>query len=351
MLLLKRVDFVWFVTGTSYVICFHKFLEDLMEYRQLGKYGVKVSEVALGSWLTYGGATEAQIAEQCIDKAYDLGINFFDTANVYANGESEKVVGKSLAKYRRESYFLATKVFFPMGDGPNDRGLSRKHIIEQCNLSLKRLGVDYIDLYQCHRYDPSVPLLETLTALDDLAQQGKILYAGVSEWSGEQIGNAADLIREYQLHPLVSNQPYYNMLGRNIEKEVIPVSEREGLGQVIFSPLAQGVLTGKYKPGQRPAEGTRAADPRQNMFMNGGRLDDDVLGRVQQIVTIAESLGMSMSQLALAWILRQKNVSSVIIGASKPSQVVDNTAASGKTLSPDVLAKIDHILAGVPSPR
>jgi len=189
-----------------------------MEYRQLGKYGVKVSEVALGSWLTYGGATEAQVAETCIDKAYELGINFFDTANVYANGESERVVGKSLAKYRRESYFLATKVFFPMGDGPNDRGLSRKHIFEQCHLSLKRLGVEYIDLYQCHRYDPSVPLIETLTALDDLAQQGKILYAGVSEWSGEQISRASDLTRENRLHPLVSNQPYYNMLGRNIEK-------------------------------------------------------------------------------------------------------------------------------------
>ena len=238
-----------------------------------------------------------------------------------------------------------------MGDGPNDRGLSRKHIFEQCHLSLKRLGVEYIDLYQCHRYDPSVPLIETLTALDDLAQQGKILYAGVSEWSGEQISRASDLTRENRLHPLVSNQPYYNMLGRNIEKEVIPVSEREGLGQVVFSPLAQGVLTGKYKPHEKPAEGTRASDPRQNMFMNGGRLDDDVLERVQKLVLVAQRLDLSMSQLALAWILRQKNVSSVIIGASKPAQVEDNASASGKTLPDDILTQIDSILSGVPSPR
>jgi aryl-alcohol dehydrogenase-like predicted oxidoreductase len=326
-------------------------VEEFMEYRQLGKYGVKVSEVSLGSWLTYGGATEAQVAESCIDKAYELGINFFDTANVYANGESEKVVGKSLAKYSRESYFLATKVFFPMGSGPNDRGLSRKHIFEQCHLSLKRLGVDYIDLYQCHRWDPSVPLLETLTALDDLARQGKILYAGVSEWSGLQLSEAANMVREYKFHPIVSNQPYYNMIGRNIEKEVIPVSEREGIGQVIFSPLAQGLLTGKYKPGHQPESGTRAADPKQNMFMNNGKLDDAILDKIQNLVPIAKSLNLSMSQLALAWILRQKNVSSVIIGASKPSQVEGNAAASGKIISPDVLAKIDSVLEGTPSLR
>ena len=223
-----------------------------MQYRHLGKYGVKVSEVALGSWLTYGGATEDEAARACIEKAYDLGINFFDTANVYARGKSEEVVGKSLAAYPRDSYFLATKVFFPMGDGPNDRGLSRKHIFEQCHLSLKRLGTDYIDLYQCHRYDTATPLEETLVALDDLARQGKILYAGVSEWSAGQIAHAVDYIRGAGLHPLVSNQPYYNMIGRGIEKEVIPLCEREGIGQVVFSPLAQGVLTGKYKPGQAP---------------------------------------------------------------------------------------------------
>ena len=322
-----------------------------MQYRHLGKYGVKVSEVSLGSWLTYGGATEDEAARACIEKAYDLGINFFDTANVYARGKSEEVVGRSLAAYPRDSYFLATKVFFPMGDGPNDRGLSRKHIFEQCHLSLKRLGTDYIDLYQCHRYDTETPLEETLVALDDLARQGKILYAGVSEWSAGQIAHAVDLVRGAGLHPLVSNPPYYNMIGRGIEKEVIPLCEREGIGQVVFSPLAQGVLTGKYRPGQPPPEGSRAADPGQNMFMNGGKLDDDVLVKVQKLGEIAGGAGLSMAQLALAWCLRQRNVSSVIIGASRPAQVEDNAGAAGKTLSADVLAAIDETLAGTPSPR
>ena len=322
-----------------------------MHYRHLGKYGVKVSEVALGSWLTYGGATEDEAARACIEKAYDLGINFFDTANVYARGKSEEVVGRSLASYPRASYFLATKVFFPMGDGPNDRGLSRKHIFEQCHLSLKRLGTDYIDLYQCHRYDTETPLEETLVALDDLARQGKILYAGVSEWSAGQIAHAVDYIRGASLHPLVSNQPYYNMIGRGIEKEVIPLCEREGIGQVVFSPLAQGVLTGKYKPGQPPPEGSRAADPGQNMFMNGGKMDDDVLVKVEKLGEIAQGAGLSVAQLALAWCLRQRNVSSVIIGASRPAQVEDNAGAAGKALPADVLAAIDETLEGTPSPR
>jgi len=316
-----------------------------VNYRHLGKYGVKVSEVALGSWLTYGGATEDEAARQCIEKAYDLGINFFDTANVYAAGKSEEVVGRSLAPYPRESYFLATKVYFPMGGGPNDRGLSRKHIFEQCHASLKRLGADYIDLYQCHRYDTETPLEETLLALDDLTRQGKILYYGVSEWSAGQIAHAVDYIRGAGLHPIVSNQPSYNMLGRGIEKEVIPLCEREGIGQVVFSPLAQGVLTGKYKPGQPLPEGSRAADPKQNMFMGGGRLDDAVLEKVQKLAPIAQEAGLSMAQLALVWCLRQKNVSSVIIGASRPSQVEDNAAASGKTLTPDALKAIDETLA------
>ena len=322
-----------------------------MNYRHLGKYGVKVSEVSLGSWLTYGGATEDAAAQACIEKAYDLGINFFDTANAYARGKSEEVVGRSLAAYPRDSFFLATKVYFPMGDGPNDRGLSRKHIFEQCHLSLKRLGTDYIDLYQCHRYDAETPLEETLVALDDLARQGKILYAGVSEWSAAQITEAADYIRAAGLHPLASNQPYYSMIGRGIENEVIPVCEREGLGQVVFSPLAQGILTGKYKPGQAPPEGSRAADPSQNAFMNGGKLDDDMLVKVEKLGEIAQGAGMSMAQMALAWCLRQPNVSSVIIGASRPAQVEDNAGASGKTLSADVLAAIDQTLAGTPSPR
>lgn len=315
-----------------------------MHYRHLGKYGVRVSEVALGSWLTYGGATENETATRCIEKAYDLGINFFDTANGYARGKSEEVVGRALAAYPRESYFLATKVYFPMGDGPNDRGLSRKHIFEQCHASLKRLGMDYLDLYQCHRYDTETPLEETLMALDDLARQGKILYAGVSQWSAGQIAHAADHCRSAGLHPLVSNQPYYNMLGRDIEKEVIPVCEREGLGQVVYSPLAQGILSGKYKPGEPLPEGSRAADPEQNMFLDGGRLDQALLTKVQKLGPIAEQAGLSRTQLALAWCLRQRNVSSVIIGASRPEQVEDNAGASGVVLSAEVLAAIDAAL-------
>ncbi len=315
-----------------------------MEYRHLGKYGVRVSEVALGSWLTYGGATEDDTATRCIEKAYDLGINFFDTANGYGRGKSEEVVGKALSAYPRESYFLATKVFFPMGDGPNDRGLSRKHIFEQCHASLKRLNMDYMDLYQCHRYDSETPLEETLMALDDLARQGKILYAGVSQWSAGQIAHAADHCRSAGLHPLVSNQPYYNMLGREIENEVIPVCEREGLGQVVYSPLAQGLLSGKYKPGAALPEGSRAADPGQNMFLNGGKLDQDTLVKVAKLGPIAAAAGLSMTQLALAWCLRQRNVSSVIIGASRPEQVEDNAGASGVVLSAEVLAAIDAAL-------
>jgi aryl-alcohol dehydrogenase-like predicted oxidoreductase len=325
-----------------------------MQYRHLGKWGVKVSEVALGSWLTYGNATEAEKAHACIHRAYELGVNFFDTANAYARGESEKAVGRALAAFPRDSYFLATKVFFPMGEGPNDWGLSRKHVFEQCHASLKRLGTDYIDLYQCHRYDRETPLEETLATLDDLTRQGKILYYGVSEWSAGEIAHAVDLVRGAGLRPIVSNQPQYSLLARGIEREVIPLCEREGIGQVVFSPLAQGVLTGKYKPGQPPPEGSRASDPRQNQFLKSGVLDahvhdrihvdDALLERVQRLAPLAEEAGLTMSQLALAWCLRQKNVSSVIIGASRPSQVEDNVAASGKTLGHDLLARIDEAL-------
>lgn len=316
-----------------------------MEYRNLGKAGVKVSEVGLGSWLTYGGATEDDMAVQCVHRAYAQGINFFDTANVYARGDSEKIVGKALAAFPRDSYVLATKVFFPMGDGPNDRGLSRKHIMEQCHLSLKRLGTDYIDLYQCHRYDPSVPLEETLRALDDLVTQGKVLYVGVSEWSAQNIQDALEIADKRNLDRIVSNQPFYNMLGRGLEKEVLPLCEKEGIGQVVFSPLAQGVLTGKYKPGHAPEEGTRAADPRQNMFMEGrGNMNPETLEKVQKLKPLAEREGLTMPQFALAWCLRQPMVSSVIIGASRPSQVNDNAAAAGKKLSDETLQEIDEIL-------
>jgi aryl-alcohol dehydrogenase-like predicted oxidoreductase len=238
-----------------------------MEYRRLGGSGVKVSEISLGSWLTYGGSVAEQQATACIHRAYDLGINFFDTANVYVRGAAEEIVGNALKGFKRDSYFLATKVYFPMGVGPNDRGLSRKHIMEQCHASLKRLGVDYVDLYQCHRYDEGTPLEETLRALDDLVRQGKVLYVGVSEWTADQIADALRLAKEMNLDRIVSNQPRYNMIQRQIEAEVVPLSEREGVGQVVFSPLAQGVLTGKYRPGEAPEGGTRAADPESSRFM------------------------------------------------------------------------------------
>ncbi|HEY3328993.1 MAG TPA: aldo/keto reductase family protein [Capsulimonadaceae bacterium] len=325
-----------------------------MNYRQVGKHGVKVSEIGLGSWLTYGGATENGVAEACIDRAYELGVNFFDTANAYAGGEAERVMGKALAKYDRSSYVVATKVFFPIGSGPNDHGLSRKHLFEQCHASLKRLDADYIDLYQCHRFDSDTPVEETLTALDDLCRQGKILYYGVSEWSAPQIASAVDTVRARGLHPIVSNQPQYNMLARSIDDDVLPLCEKEGIGQVCFSPLAQGVLTGKYKPGQPPPAGSRAADPKQNPFLERGVLDayvrdqivanDAMLERVQRLVPLAAEAGLTMPQMALAWCLRKKIVASVIVGASRPEQVDANVAASGIKLPQDLLAAIEKVL-------
>ncbi|MFN6483960.1 MULTISPECIES: aldo/keto reductase family protein [unclassified Nostoc] len=315
-----------------------------MEYRQLGKHGIRVSEICLGSWLTYGGATAEDTAGECIEQAYNLGINFFDTANVYAGGEAEKIVGKVLRQYPRESYILASKVYFPMGNGPNDRGLSRKHILEQCDASLKRLGLDYIDLYQAHRYDPTVPLAETLMAFDHLVKQGKILYYGVSEWSAGQLAHATDLTRLANLALIASDQPRYNMLDRTIEKEVLPLCRREGIGIINYSPLAQGLLTGKYKPGQSLPQGSRASDPKQNMFLNNGKLDQQQLLKVQRLLPIAEQEGLSLSQLALAWCLRNPEISSVIIGASKPAQVEENVSASGKQLSPATIQHIEEVL-------
>jgi len=314
-----------------------------MQYRNLGKWGVKVSEVSLGSWLTFGHATDEETAAQCIHRAYELGINLFDTANVYARGRAEEVMGKALKAFRRDSYVLATKVWGPMGEGPNDRGLSRKHIFEQCHASLKRLGTDYIDLYQCHRYDANTPLEETIRAMGDLIRQGKILYWGVSEWSASQILDAVHLCQQMNIDPPVSNQPHYNMLGREIEKEVLPMCERVGMGNIVYSPLAQGVLTGKYQPGSPPPPDTRAADESSNMFMRW-LMSDEVLTKVQKLRPIAERNGLSMAQLALAWCLRQPMVSSVIIGARKVSQIEDNVKASGIQLSPEDLRDIDIAL-------
>jgi aryl-alcohol dehydrogenase-like predicted oxidoreductase len=317
-----------------------------VNYRRLGRSGVKVSEISLGSWLTYGGSVAEERAQACIHKAYELGINFFDTANVYMRGAAEEIVGRALNGFERDSYFLATKVYFPMGEGPNDRGLSRKHITEQCHASLKRLGVDYVDLYQCHRYDEDTPLEETLRALDDLVRQGKVLYVGVSEWRADQIADALRLAKEMNLDRIVSNQPRYNMIQRHIEAEIIPLCEREGVGQVVFSPLAQGVLTGKYLPGEVPKEGTRAADSESNRFMQE-LMNKEVLSAGNKLRSVASDAGLSMSQLALVWILGHENVSSAIIGASRPEQVEDNVKAAGVRLSADVVSKIDGILKDV----
>ncbi|QSO55108.1 aldo/keto reductase family protein [Alicyclobacillus curvatus] len=315
-----------------------------MKYRRLGRSGVKVSEISLGSWLTYGGSVEEQTAISCIDRAYELGVNFFDTANVYRRGEAEKVVGKALARYPRESFVLATKGFGQMGDGPNDRGLSRKHIFEQVHASLKRLDVDYIDLWQCHRYDTETPLDETLRAIDDLIRQGKILYAGVSEWSPVQISDALHIADKFLLQRIVSNQPQYSMLQRYIEKDIIPLCEREGIGQVVWSPLAQGVLTGKYRPGAGLPEGSRAVHPSTSQAISG-LLTEDNLVRVEKLRSIAAEKDCTLAQLALAWVLRQPNVSSAIIGASRPEQVEDNVAAVDVLLTDKDVLAIEESLA------
>ncbi len=315
-----------------------------MNYRRLGKTGLKVSEISLGSWLTYGNGVGDETAIKTIDTAYELGINFFDTANVYNRGEAEKVVGKALKKYERSSYVLATKVFFPMGDGPNDRGLSRKHIFEQANASLKRLGLDYVDILYCHRYDVNTPIEETLRAFNDLMRQGKVLYAGISEWSAAQIEEAMRVADRYLLDRFVVNQPQYSMLHRDIEREVIPVSEKHGVGQVVFSPLAQGILTGKYKKlGDVPTD-SRAANGRMNQFI-GRFMNEETFEKVGRIAVIADELGVPMARLALAWVLRQPNIASALVGASKPEQIEENALASGVSLSDEVLKMIDDALA------
>jgi voltage-dependent potassium channel beta subunit len=317
----------------------------VLKYRRLGNSGLKVSEIGLGSWLTYGSATAEETALACIHKAYELGINFFDTSNSYAG--AEKVMGNALKTYPRSSYVLATKLFFPQGSGPNDRGLSRKHIMEQCEASLKRLGTDYIDLYQCHRFDSDTPMEETLRALDDLKVQGKILYSGVSEWSASQIAEATSISKRLHLRPLISNQPIYNMFERYIEKEnVITQCQQDGVGLVVFSPLAQGVLTGKYKPGQGIPQNSRAANEQTNGVINS-YLREDVLNCVAKLMDVADNMGCTLSQLALAWVLRQPIVSSAIIGSSRPTQIEENVKALEVNLTPEVVATMDTILSEV----
>ncbi|AFH63051.1 voltage-gated potassium channel [Paenibacillus mucilaginosus K02] len=318
-----------------------------VSYRNLGASGLKVSEISLGSWLTYGGYVERENAVNSIRKAYDLGINFFDTANVYAKGEAEVVVGETLRDYPRESFVLATKVFGKIGDGPNDRGLSRKHVTEAANASLKRLGTDYVDIYYSHRFDPETPLEETLRAFDDLIRSGKVLYVGVSEWTASQITEAFSIADKYLLDRIVVNQPVYNLFDRYIEKEIIPLGTRKGFGQVVFSPLAQGLLTGKYTSVEGFPEDSRAA--KHENFRK--RITEDKLHKVSKLTELARELDITLSQLSLAWILRQPNVSSALIGASRPEQVVENAAASGIKLSGETLERIEAILAEeAPSP-
>jgi len=315
-----------------------------MEFRHLGRSGLMVSEIAYGNWLTHGAQIDADTAIACVHAALDAGITTFDTADVYAGTRAEEVLGKALAGVRRESYELATKVFWPTGPGPNDRGLSRKHIIESCHASLRRLRTDYLDLYQAHRYDVETPLEETLRAFDDLVRQGKVLYVGVSEWTAGQMADALRIADDMGFDRIVSNQPQYNMLWRVIEAEILPLAKKEGIGQIVFSPLAQGVLTGKYAPGQPPPPGSRATDEKGGATFISRWLRDDVLSRVQRLRPLAAEAGLDMATLALAWVLQNPLVSSAIIGASRPEQIHANVKASGVKLEKDLLARIDEIL-------
>ena len=313
-----------------------------MEYRQLGASELVVSDVSLGSWLTYGVGVERERAEACVRKAFDVGINFFDTANAYGRGAAESFLGEVLAGIDRSSYVLATKVFFPMSR--TDRGLSAAQIRKQCDASLARLRTDHVDLYQCHRYDRETPLEETMAALTDVVREGKARYIGFSEWSPAQIRAALELTAGEGAERFVSSQPQYSMLWRRPEKEVIPLCAANGIGQIVWSPLAQGVLTGKYPPGAPPPADSRASSELMGGMMGDFR-DDVVLTAVQRLRPVAEGAGLSMAQLALAWVLREPNVSSAIIGATKPEQVADNAGASGVTLDAGVLAAVDEVLA------
>ncbi|HHU39168.1 MAG TPA: aldo/keto reductase [Propionibacterium sp.] len=318
-----------------------------MKFRHLGRSGLKISEIIYGNWLTHGSQVENDAALACVRAALDAGITSFDTADVYANTVAESVLGEALAGERRESLEIFTKVYWPTGPkGPNDVGLSRKHIMESINGSLKRLGTDYVDLYQAHRYDTETPLEETMQAFADVVQQGKALYIGVSEWTADQIRAGHALAQDLGIQ-LISSQPQYSMLWRVIEGEVVPTCEELGVSQIVWSPIAQGVLTGKYVPGQPLPEGSRATDAKGGANMIARFMNDDVLGRVQQLRPIADDLGLTMAQLAVAWVLHNSNVAGAIIGASRPEQVAENVGASGVNLGSDVLAAIDEALGEV----
>ena len=318
-----------------------------MEYRRLGSTGMYVSEISYGNWITHGSQVETESAIKCVREALNQGITTFDTADVYANTKAEVVLAKALKGVRRESYELFTKVYWPTGPGKNDRGLSRKHIMESCHASLKRLNTDHIDLYQLHRFDFETPLEESLGALDDLVRQGKVTYVGFSEWTAEQIARGLKIQDKRGDNRFVSSQPQYSALWRVIEAEVVPLSEREGIGQIVWSPMAQGVLTGKYLPGKKAPAGSRATDKKSGAAMISRWMKDDVLEAVQLLKPIAESVDLSMSQMALAWVLQNPNISSAIMGATKPAQIKDNVKASGVKLPPEVMKAIDGAIGKV----
>ena len=312
-----------------------------MNYRRLGKAGIRFSEIGLGSWLTFGNGVDDEVARACMRRAWELGVNFFDTADVYANGKSEIVCGEVLKDYRRADLVIASKCFFPMSDNVNDRGLSRKHIFESVDNSLGRLRTDYVDLYQCHRFDERVEMFEIVRAMDDLIRQGKILYWGVSEWPAQCIRHACAVAREINACPPYSNQPEYSLAARRVETDGVQRTCAEnGLGMVLWSPLKQGVLAGKYSGGKIPP-GTRAADEKMNVFLK--EIDRDLADRVDQLRPIAEAHGMTLAQLAINWLLRRDAVTSVITGASRVAQVEENVAAIDFELAPEEMARIDEV--------
>ena len=314
-----------------------------MEHRHLGRSGLKISEIAYGNWLTHGSQVEEDAAKACVAAALDEGVTTFDTADVYAGTAAEAVLGRALHGIRRESVEIFTKVYWPTGPGVNDRGLSRKHIMESANASLRRLQTDYVDLYQAHRFDYETPLEETLRAFDDLVRQGKVLYLGVSEWRAEQIADALRIADQMGFDRIVSSQPQYNMIWRVIEAEVVPLCEKEGIGQVVWSPIAQGALTGKYLPGGELPPGSRANDPTGANFIRN-YLTEPILSRVQQLRPVAEQAGLSLAQLGIAWTLQNPGVSAAIVGATRPEQVRENVRAAGVRLGQDVMRRIDDVL-------
>ncbi|MEV0846498.1 aldo/keto reductase family protein [Streptomyces sp. NPDC049954] len=316
-----------------------------MEYRFVGRSGLMVSELAYGNWITHGSQIEAEAARACVRAALDAGITTFDTADMYADSRAESVLGEALRGERREGLEILTKVYFPTGPGRNDRGLSRKHVLESIDNSLRRLGTDYVDIYQAHRFDPRTPIEETMRAFADVVRAGKALYIGVSEWTAEQIHAGAALARELGV-PLISSQPQYNAIWRVVETEVVPAATEEGLGQLAWSPMAQGVLTGKYEPGGRRPDGSRGADPANDMFM-GHLLRDEVLERVRLLRPLAAEAGLTPGQLAIAWVLHNPAFAAAIVGASRPEQVTENAAASGVKLDEELLRRVDEALAPV----